>query len=151
MSADYPMDEGSLRQELSQRTALLIGNVTETVPEFVRKLQNAPVGFIAFDLDLYTSTRDALKIFVYPERKMLRKVTVYFDDIDSAFNHRFAGELLAIDEFNRSDHGVKIDRWRGLAKERIFPDHSWIKKMYMAHDLEAINKVKPQRQPLKLG
>jgi hypothetical protein len=103
---DYAMDEQSLRQRLSNRTTLLIGNVAQTVPEFVDNLQHSPVGFIAIDLDLYSSTRDALQIFLLPGKRMLRKVAMYFDDINFIFNHKFAGELLAIDEFNDNNNVV---------------------------------------------
>ena len=41
---------------------------------------------------------------------------MYFDDVKRIFNHRFAGELLAIDEFNAMNENVKIDRWRGIPK-----------------------------------
>jgi hypothetical protein len=33
---------------------------------------------------------------------------------DTRDGHRFAGELLAIEEFNARSKDVKIDRWRGL-------------------------------------
>jgi hypothetical protein len=61
---DHPMDEQQLRQQLTSRTKLLIGDVADTVPQFVYAIQSSPIGFIAFDLDLYSSTREALKIFL---------------------------------------------------------------------------------------
>jgi hypothetical protein len=64
---------------------------------------------------------------------------LYFDDTEHSISHRFAGELLAIDEFNRDNDHVKIDRWRGLASDRPFPEASFLQKMYMAHDLKAIS------------
>jgi hypothetical protein len=143
---DYPMDEQLLRWRLSKRTTLLIGNVAQTVPEFVGNMQRSPVGFIAIDVDLYSSTRDALQIFSLPGKRMLRRAVMYFDDIDFFFNHKFAGELLAIDEFNAKNNTVKIDRWRGIANGRIFPEHPWIKKMYIAHDIHAISQVTLSRQ-----
>ena len=63
---DYAMDEAALRSKLSQRTTLVIGNVKDTVPQFVDDLRNSPVGFISMDMDLYSSTRDALKILSLP-------------------------------------------------------------------------------------
>jgi hypothetical protein len=88
---------------------------------------------------------DAFKVFTLPGRKMLRRVTLYFDDINFFFNHEFAGERLAITEFNAANTMVKIDKWRGLANNRVFREHSWIDQMYVAHDLEAISKVKLSR------
>ena len=49
-------------------------------------------------------------------------------------------ELLAIDEFNRANPLLKIDRWRGVRKDRIFVTQSWLERMYVAHDLAAINE-----------
>jgi hypothetical protein len=144
---DYPMDELLLRQRLSDRTTLLLGNVAEKVPYFVHHIQKSPIGFIAIDLDLYSSTRDALQVLLLPGKQMLRRVTMYFDDIDFFFNHKFAGELRAIDEFNSNNAHVKIDRWRGIAKGRVFPDSPWLKKMYVAHDIDAISHVTLNRPP----
>jgi hypothetical protein len=44
--------------------------------------------------------------------------------------HRFAGELLAIDEFNRATELVKIDQWRDIDNDRAFPEAAWLKDMY---------------------
>jgi hypothetical protein len=71
---------------------------------------------------------------------MLCRVAMYFDDVDFIFNHRFAGELLAIDEFNRApSNKVRIDAWRGIKKGRVFCDQPWLERMFVAHDLEAID------------
>jgi hypothetical protein len=96
---------------------------------------------VSFDLDLYSSTRDALKLFRAEGKKMLWHVPLYFDDIDFLFNHKFAGELLAIDEFNETNSQVKIDRWYGVRSGRPFPERSFLEKLYVAHDLEAISRA----------
>ena len=144
--SDYKMDVPKLRERLTPRTGLYLGNITDTVPDFVAK-GHPPVGFIACDVDLYSSTRDVLKIFTLPGRKMLRRVFMYFDDIDFVFNHQFAGEWLAIDEFNEANALVKIDVWRGIRKDRVFFDEPWLDKMFIAHDLDAINKFVNNRSP----
>jgi hypothetical protein len=133
---DYPMDEGWLRARLLPSTKLILGDVRLTVPEFVQR-QRYPLGFVAMDLDLYSSTKCALDIFRLPNRQMLRRVFVYFDDIFLPENHRFAGERLAIEEFNLENQNVKIDRWYSLC-DRIFRDYRWVQQMYVAHDLAAI-------------
>jgi hypothetical protein len=148
---DYPMDEKSLRDHLDLRTTLLIGNIAETLDTFSRIASNNRIGFIAVDVDLYSSTREALKILADPKIQKLRQVPIYFDDIDLHFNHSFAGELLAIREFNSNNAMVKIDKWRGIANERPFPEHSWLKKMYMAHDLAAINGSRVDRKAAQLS
>jgi len=147
---DYPMDEAKLRARLAARTTLILGNVRETVPAFVRDGSAAPIGFISVDLDLYSSTTLALQILTLPGRRLLRRTFLYFDDIDQVFTHRFAGELLAIDEFNEANTKIKIDRLRGYNINRPFPDKAYLRMMYVAHDLEAIAgyRAPPERRPL---
>jgi hypothetical protein len=146
-TGDFQMDEQALRQQLSKRTTLLIGDVAETITKFVQKIQTSPIGFVVFDLDLYSSTKNALQIFLLPGRRMLRRVPIYFDDTHLFYNHKFAGELLAIEEFNRTNDWVRIDCWRGIANERVFPESFWLGNMYVAHDLEAIARTVLKRPP----
>lgn len=141
-TGDFPMNEPVLRARLTERTTLILGNVAETVPHFVETALVHPVGFVAIDVDLYSSARDALQIFTHPKRKMLLHVPMYFDDIQFFSSHKFAGELLAIDEVNRSNSGVVIDEWRGI-HDRPFHERTWVRSMYVAHDLDAISKVDP--------
>jgi hypothetical protein len=145
--SDFPMDEAALRARLSPRTQLVLGDVRETVPDFVRQVQSVPLGFAAFDLDLYSSTTAALGVLSSAGRKVLRRTMLYFDDIESplGFTHRFAGELLAIDEFNASTKTVKIDRYRGLTGGRPFAEEPYLGQLYVAHDLEAISSVRLDR------
>ncbi len=143
---DYPMDENRLRARLDSRTTLILGNVKDTVGSFFKKYQPPPIGFVSIDVDLYSSSRDALGVFLSPGSQMLWHVPVYFDDIDFIFNHRFAGELLAIDEFNAASQTIKLDRWHGLANGRPFPERHFLTKMYVAHDLRAGAEVQPARQ-----
>ncbi|WP_417911310.1 hypothetical protein [Candidatus Electronema sp. PJ] len=138
---DYPMNESALRALLTKRTTLILGNVKDTVPGFFQNFQPPPIGFVSFDLDLYSSTKEALQIFCVPDKKMLWHVPLYFDDIDFLFNHKFAGELLAIEEFNQESSQVKIDKWHGVRIGRPFKEMSFLEKLYVAHDLEAISQV----------
>ena len=138
---DYPMDEEALRARLTGRTTLIIGNVAETVESFFKNFDSPPIGFVSFDLDLFSSPRDALRVFLLQDKKMLWHVPLYFDDIDFIFNHRFAGELLAIDEFNQQNDKVRIDRWYGVKGGRPFQERPFLEKLYVAHDCEAIGKI----------
>ncbi|MGQ0554981.1 MAG: hypothetical protein ACT4PN_03420 [Nitrospiraceae bacterium] len=139
---DYPMDEEALCSRLTSRTTIIVGNVAETVRSFYEKFNPPAIGFVSLDFDLCSSTRDALEIFLLPEKQMLRHVPLYFDNIDFMFNHRFAGELLAIDDFNRWNEHICIDRWYGVRTDRPFPERAFLAKMYVAHDCEAIGKMK---------
>ncbi len=147
-TGDFPMDVPLLQSKLRPRTVLVLGNVEETVPLFFEDPSVPPVGFIAFDLDLYSSTAHALRILSMPGKRTLNHVPLYFDDIEHSISHRFAGELLAIDEFNRVNAHVKIDRWRGLESDRPFPEAAYLRKMFMAHDLQAISASVLDRGPL---
>jgi hypothetical protein len=140
-AGDFPMDESRLKQQLSSRTRLVLGDVAETVPEFVQHIQPSAVGFISIDVDYYTSTLSALRMLTLPGKQMLRVVPMYFDDVYQMSYHRFAGELAAIDEFNRINELIKIDRWRDIETGRAFPHAAWLKGMYLAHDLGAISNV----------
>src|SRR5688572_24178668 len=118
-SNDYKMDVPRLKRRLTERTHLRMGNIKNTVLQFVADY-DAPTGFVAFDADLYSSTVSALGVLSLPGKRILRRCFLYFDDVAYPFNHRFAGELLAIDEFNRSNELVKVDRWRGIRNGRVF-------------------------------
>jgi len=147
---DFRMDADALRRRLGSRTQLIIGNVGETLPEFVERQMEFPVGFASYDLDLYSSTAQALLLLEHPARKMLKNVPLYFDDIDFLVNHRYAGELLAIDEFNERNPSVKIDRWYGVKYGRPFPERHFLDKMFVAHDLAAITESALKRDNVDL-
>src|ERR1700686_1864305 len=98
------MDEVELRKRLTSKTRLVLGNVRETL----RGFHPPPVGFVSFDLDYYSSTMCAFEVFNAPH---LKTVILYFDDTCLPWCHRFAGERLAIDEFNRDSLDTRIDHW----------------------------------------
>lgn len=155
-TGDFPLDHASLRQHLLPSTRLILGDVKTTVSHFIEHIQDAPIGFISFDLDLYSSTTHALQVLTHPQKWMLKKIPLYFDEVEeSLVSHRFAGELLAIDEFNQQSADVKIDVWRGLKSGRPFPDHPYFNRMYVAYDLKAISRTSVYREierlPLKEG
>ena len=141
---DYPMDIAKLKSKLKSRTRLVLGDVAQNVQKFLDE-NEVMIGFVSFDLDYYSSTRAAFPLLSSQKRKMLRRTPIYFDDINFFFNHQFAGELLAIDEFNNAADGVRIDKWRGVRKERPFPEAAWLENMYVAHDIAAITRHRPER------
>ena len=147
---DYSTDMDALRRKLMSRTELILGDVSDTLPDFIENTQKVPIGFAAFDVDLYTATRDALKIFSIPGKSMLRRVPLYFDELDLDYFHKFAGEFLAIDEFNETNDHVKIDKWHGVRRLRPFPEHHRLDGMYVAHDVEAISNVRREDRAPKV-
>lgn len=128
----YRMDEASLRAKL-QGAELIIGDVSSAVANYCPEY---PLGFIAFDLDYYSSTTSALRIFDLPAATRLPRVYCYFDDVfwpERACHNRFTGELLAIDEFNRQQSHKKLCPLNGLRWMRC-QSQMWNEQMYVHHD-----------------
>jgi hypothetical protein len=130
---DYMMDEAALRAKMNGGN-LWIGPVAENL---LVMQDAAPVGFISFDLDLYSSTVDALRVFDFPEMTRLPHVICYFDDIlapDIALYSQSTGERLAIAEFNERNAGVKsISPWASLKYTKLRPA-MWHAQMYIMQD-----------------
>jgi hypothetical protein len=130
---DYPMNVGRLRARLHD-ARLMLGPVSETVREFIASAP-APVGFVAFDLDLYTSTRDAFALLDATPSLLLPRVHCYFDDILGLTYGDCNGPRLAISEFNDAHDLRKISPVYGLRHfvPHAFADSAWTEKIFMAH------------------
>jgi hypothetical protein len=129
----YRLDLEELRQRL-RRSELILGDVASTVPRFLESTA-PPVGFVAFDLDFYSSTVQGLKLFESIDfERYLPRVLCYFDDIanEQALQTQYTGELLAVREFNMQHPAIKIDRITGFEYSRIIRD-VWNIKMYVCH------------------
>jgi hypothetical protein len=133
-AGDFPMDEQRLRQTLPDFAELVIGDITETVPEFCRSLsEDAPIGFVATDVDYYSSAKKALEILKGAPELYLPIVPVYLDDIGVDGSNPWTGELLAVDEFNRENELRKIVPFTLLRSRRIFKNTQWIDRMFAGH------------------
>lgn len=128
----YHMDVATLRNRL-KRSELIIGDVSETLPAFLLR-KPPPIGFIAFDLDYYSSTLAALHVFEGRQERYLPRVLCYFDDIANmeALQTEYTGELLAVRDFNVEHPRIKIDRITGFEYSRLIRD-VWNIKMYVCH------------------
>lgn len=136
----YKWVEGQLPMErekvegLLQRASLRIGPVSDTIPAFVAE-GPAPVGFVSFDLDLYSSTRDSLALFEADSKYLLPRIPCYFDDILGHTYNDFAGERLAIHEFNDRHEERKLSPVYALqhyVPARYADDRRW-EGMYFTH------------------
>jgi hypothetical protein len=130
----FQMDKEALVRRLSQ-SKLILGEFTETVPDFVKQYNPAPIGFISFDADYYSSTVTAFKLLAEDHAYFLPRVLCYFDDMiggDWELHSHFTGELLAIDEFNQQHANMKIAKINGMAQKRVFPNW-WHDLMYAHH------------------
>jgi hypothetical protein len=133
----FPMDVEKLRSRL-RRAELILGMVDETVPLFVSTYKPAPVAFVSVDLDLYTSTKQALHLFEADTSMLLPRVHCYFDDINGFTFAEFNGERLAIAEFNQAGTQRKISPMyvlRYYVPTRC-ADDPWVHRFYMAHILD---------------
>jgi hypothetical protein len=132
----YAMDEPALRAKLTS-AKLVLGDVSDTVRDFVRMLPD-PIGFISFDLDYYSSTVNAFKIFTGAPSTRLPRIYCYFDDIlwpETACHNEFTGEYLAIREFNEQHASQKIAKLPHLWLMRKVPA-PWNEQIYIFHDFE---------------
>jgi hypothetical protein len=136
LEGQFPLDRAKLEPKLS-RAKLCLGPVKETIPPFVAG-NPAPVGFVSFDLDLYSSTRDALLLFKSNYVSLLPRVVSYFDDIFGHTYNDYCGERAAITEFNSSNGPAKICPIYGLRYfiPRFARDDLWPDGMYFAHFFE---------------
>jgi hypothetical protein len=112
-----------------------VGDVAETVNEFRATLTpEAPLGFVSVDLDLYSSTVNALALMRGDPELYLPAVSMYFDDVAFYFANRWCGELAAIHEFNGLGGERKIDHDRSLPGPRRPRD--WHRRMFVCHILD---------------
>ena len=151
---DFPMvDYEKLKSELSENAEIIIGDVDDTVDSFRNKLTNkCPVGFVAIDVDTYTSTKSALRVFESEPEHYLPMTISYFDDCScrSHFN-RFCGELLAIDEFNSEHELRKLDIDRGVwNSHRQIGPQLWYERVYILHVFEHAKKRELKKRSAKI-
>jgi hypothetical protein len=135
-SGNFKMDAEQVRSRLN-RAKLIIGNVKDTCGKFFAERKAAPVGCIFHDLDFYSSTKDAFALFEAGHSHFLPRVFMYFDDINGDNTwlvNEFAGELLAIDEFNRDHRSQKIAVNRAM--RRMYSEHAWGNQIYVYHDFQ---------------
>lgn len=133
---DYPMEHDKLRARLPSNCQLVLGPVQETVQAFLvnGSMQRAPLGFAAFDLDYYSSTTDALTLLSDADSaKYIYLPILYFDDVVLPTYNSWAGELLAIRDFNKRNQMRKIEQYRFLRSRRIMKNARWIDQIYLLH------------------
>jgi len=133
----FPMDAERLSAQLPDFARLILGNVRDTVGQFVRELEPAsPLGFATLDVDYYSSAVDAMGLFLGNADCYLPVVPVYVDDISLWTHNPACGELLAIREFNKQhDHRtIAVDTF--LPHRRIFKHAEWLTHMYNLHVLD---------------
>jgi hypothetical protein len=111
--AQYAMDEKALREKIPDGR-LVIGEVKDTIPDFFKDHDPAPIGAIFNDVDYWSSTRDSFALFDAAKTRpgnFLPRVFMYFDDIigwEFEMYGPYNGQLAAVSEYNAAQDDVKI-------------------------------------------
>ncbi len=127
---DFDMNVEQLKRRLKS-AQLVLGLVSETVSEFLTTHDvKSPIGFVSFDLDLWSSTVHAFDIFRSNAEHCLPRTWCYFDDIIGTTED--VGELLAIKEFNEESHGRKI-RHPYMLRANVPLQPTWAEQMFQTH------------------
>ena len=125
-------NKDQLLRQLPDNAQILFGDVRKTVPQFMETLLSAesPVGFVVLDLDYYSLSKEALKLFKGNPRWFLPSVVMYVDDVECllTYNSR-CGEMLAINEFNNENDNRIIEKKSAGRKGH------WRNRRYCCHIL----------------
>jgi len=136
-SGYFKMDVELLNSRLTT-AQLVLGDVADTVKTFIEEYRPAPIGFVAIDLDYYSSTASALSIFDSEHEYLLPRVWCYFDDIvgsDQILHCDRVGQLLAISEFKDKHEDRTLAPIHGLRNKRYRPQ-AWCDSVYAMHSFD---------------
>jgi hypothetical protein len=133
-----------LVSDLPSNCTLAVGAFSRTLPQFLETQgSDLPLGLVVVDADTYSSTKDALTVFTGPAEGMMPVIPVYFDDIfgrpnriSSLFRNRWAGQLLAVSEFNAEHERRKLDRAHNLDLRYPAGATLWQRKILVEHTLD---------------
>ncbi len=111
---DFAMKPEELRAKLPSNASIVLGDVAVTVADFVQS-QTAPLGFVANDLDYYSSTVASLTpILTCDSSRLLPRVVMYFDDLIGYPYSLDNGEWAAIRDLNTAHPDRPISQIYGL-------------------------------------
>jgi len=134
-SGQYRMDVPALKARVPNGK-LVLGEIRDTLPDFVKTHDPAPIGVIFNDTDYWSSTRDSFRLFDLVAQhpgNFLPRLFLYFDDIigtEVEMYGPYNGQLLAINEYNDQQSAVKIH----LNQNLLGADHlPWRWQIYYAH------------------
>lgn len=149
----FPMDVEKLRARL-RRAELMLGPVGDTLTEFLRA-RHAPIGFISFDVDYYSSTTEALAALDADSDRLLPRVLCCVQGLMWHPWTEFNGARAAINDFNRSHERRKLSPLYGLKYSLPGSEwrRPWPEMMYVAeifdHELYATDqRIPPKDQRL---
>jgi hypothetical protein len=132
-SGNFSMDVPALEARLG-RANLVLGPVETTVRRWLSE-GHPPIGFVAIDVDYFSSTVQALGLLDGDPSRILPRVVCYFDDILGPSWSDFNGERAAISEFNQLHPHRKVGPVYGLkyGLPRSEFELSWPEQIFVAH------------------
>jgi hypothetical protein len=132
----FTMNEPLLRERMRPETQLMIGEIEAILAAFM-VAEQPPIGFLAFDLDYYSSTMKALNTLgMAPVQRFLPRVMCFFDDtvgFHDEYHCDFVGELAAIAEFNATHRYRKMAKLNGLHLKPRIDGAAWAEGIYVLH------------------
>lgn len=141
---DFGMDAEALLRTLPAGTELHLGPLSSTIPKFLERSRvSAPIGFVALDVDYWSSTVDALELFKGQPENYLPRTIVYVDDIALDSHNSASGARLAIRGFNEAMPRRRLEQHAFLENRRIFRRASWIKQTMFLHVLDHPRRSQP--------
>lgn len=130
----YTMNKAALR--IADSTELVFGDVGDTAAGWLDR-GGPPAGFLAFDLDYYSSTARALTgLLTGPPERYLPRLWCYFDDTvggDEEIHSEHTGVLAAIAGFNAAHTDRKLAQPNGLRWKLGGTPAAWVEGMYVLH------------------
>lgn len=136
--AQYVMDEEALRLR-APAAKLIIGQVRDTITNFISSYQPAPIGIILFDMDYWSSTKDSFHLFddyVKNSDNFLPRIFMYFDDVIGTHYEMygpFNGQLGALSAFNETRSDIKVHLNQNLISQKHL---NYSHQIYYAHLFE---------------
>jgi hypothetical protein len=126
----FKMDIDRLKRKL-KISKLILGDIKNTLPSFRNEKNIGKIMAIFFDLDYYSSTKEALNIFNFDDTLFAPRVWCYFDDVHSPAND-FNGVHAAINDFNILNYNKKFVRDYGSVMNYKFGP--FYEEVYIMHN-----------------
>lgn len=134
---DFAMNAETLRASLPVGTELHLGPLSATIPAFLQRLPtSSPLGFVALDVDYWSSTLEALELLKGEPEQYLPRTVVYVDDVALDDHNSASGARLAISQFNEAMPRRPLEHHPFLENRRIFRRPAWIKQTMYLHVLD---------------
>jgi hypothetical protein len=132
LDGDFPPhDRALLDSSLPSNAEVIYGPISNSLGQLDEMLSVGDfISFVSIDVDYWSSTIDCLKILDNERRSFLPLMPMYFDDVNNVDHHPYAGELLAITEYNEHSASKKVVKMNQLRNWRVFKNALYLDQMY---------------------